>query len=118
MEEVAAKTKKKKLNGQGLTSFILGAAGFIIPVSMIIFIYDSMWHLNRDDHTIIYVGIALGYILFAAGLVFGILGVRKKPKGLAVTGIVLSSLALPAAYIAQTAIEMVDTGQFYQMLFH
>lgn len=113
MEENIVVVEQKKRNGKGLASFILGAAGVIIPIAMIIFICDSYWHLNSDDHIIINVGIALGFILFAVGMVFGILGSLKKPRGFAITGIVLSSIALVVSFIAIEVLDFVDMGRAF-----
>jgi hypothetical protein len=68
---------KKSGNGFAITALVLGIVGFILG----------------------WTGI-LGLVLAVLGLVFSILAlVKKQNKGMAVTGVVLSSLALVAALI-------------------
>lgn len=62
---------EKKSNG-------LGTAGFVLALLGVIFCWIPV----------------LNWILWLLGLIFSFIGVFKKPKGLAITGLVLSFISI------------------------
>ena len=68
---------EKKKNG-------LGVAGFVLALLGLIFCWVPI----------------LDWILWLLGLIFSFIGVFKKPKGLAITGLIISAVVLIALIVA------------------
>ena len=72
--------QKKGTNGFGIAGFIFA----LIALLMLLPLDDS--DLYNDD---IFLGLIFWWVL---GLIFSIIGVTKKPKGLSITGLIFSGL--------------------------
>ena len=66
----------------------MGVAGFVLALLGLIFCWGPI----------------LGWILWILGLIFSIIGVCRKPKGLAIAGLIISCLYLILATVVIGAI--------------
>ncbi len=78
MEEVKATEKQTIVNQQKSESNGVGTAGFVLSLIALVFGWIPF----------------LGWILWLVGFVLSLVGIFKKPRGLAIAGLVISLIGI------------------------